>query len=66
MTGIILLKLKINKILYSWYIHGFADIAASSVVIIVGTATLPSATGATGSFELYTYNNQDNDVLANG
>ena len=61
-TGVIACELQGN----AWYITNFAALAASNEIVIYGTATLPSTAGATGEFEIYTYGNQDSDILTNG
>lgn len=50
----------------SWYITNFAELPVSSAVMIYGTATMPSVAGATDNFQIFTYENQDTNIAANG
>lgn len=62
-TGTIACEVQSN----SWYITNFDALGPPPKnVVIYGTATLPTSSGATSNFGIYTYGNQDADIATNG
>ena len=65
-TGRVACEIQTNSAGSSWVLTNFDAVAESTKIVIFGYVTLPDAVGNTGSFELYSYGNQDPDLATNG